>query len=170
MVSRCDRFTIGDSAPAQELRRQPRATPTPRSKPTPASPQIRTGVRGVWRLVTAIGAATANPTTPPTNAPRRSSGESHRSLARAATAAPTPTAPPTTAPTKSPGVPAALPRMEPMMAPRPANAQVVRNAGMGFKDSALLRKVVSSPNGSRLSCVVRRPQSRVRKPVARLSH
>src|SRR5437899_10336205 len=42
--------------------------PTPTSRPTPATAQARTGVTGVCRLATAIGAATANPTIPPTNA------------------------------------------------------------------------------------------------------
>src|SRR2546430_8929392 len=56
------------------------ALPISKSRPTPASPQVRTGVMGVRRFATAKGAATANPTIPPTKAPLRSSGASHRSL------------------------------------------------------------------------------------------
>src|SRR2546430_7070035 len=114
------------------------ALPISKSRPTPASPQVRTGVMGVRRFVTAKGAATANPTIPPTKAPLRSSGASHRSLVKTTTAAPTPNRPPTPAPAKSPGFPAALPRMEPTTAPRPANTQVARNTGMGFKGSRLV--------------------------------
>src|SRR5881396_3069825 len=113
--------------------RQPRATPTPRSNPTLLNPQIRTGVRGVWRCVTAIGAATANPAIPPTNAPRRSSAKSHCSFVSTRTAATTPRTPPTRAPPNSPGFPAPLPRADPITAPRPASAHVAMNTGMGFK-------------------------------------
>src|SRR6266513_4938542 len=112
--------------------RHPRATPTPRSSPTLLNPQIRTGVRGVWRCVTAIGAATANPAIPPTNAPRRSSAKSHCSFVSTRTAATTPRTPPTRAPPNSPGFPAPLPRADPITAPRPASAQVAMNTGMGF--------------------------------------
>src|SRR2546426_2708593 len=132
--------------------RQPRATPTPRSNPTLLNPQISTGVRGVWKCVTAIGAATANPAIPPTNAPRRSSAKSHCSLVNARTAAVTPRTPPTTAPPNSPGFPAALPRTEPITAPRPANAQVAMNTGIGFRRAPLLPRAGCSANGLRLSC------------------
>ena len=127
----------------QALRRQPRATPTPRSNPTLLNPQIRTGVMGVCRLVTAIGAATPNPTIPPMSAPRRSSAKSHCSFVSARTAATTPRTPPTTAPPKSPGFPAALPSADPITAPRPVSAQVAMNTGMGFRRVLVLSKVAS---------------------------
>src|SRR3989454_8363961 len=125
--------------------RQPRATPTPRSNPTLLNPQIRTGVMGVWRCVTAIGAATANPAIPPTNAPRRSSAKSHCSFVSTRTAATTPRTPPTTAPPNSPGFPAPLPRADPITAPSPASAHVAMNTGIGFM------RVVSASSANGLS-------------------
>jgi hypothetical protein len=138
---------------AQDLRLEPRASRTPNSRPTPASAQVKTGVMGVWRLLTATGAATAKPTIPPMKAPRRSASESHWSLARMTTAAPTPSTPPTTAPAKSPRFPAPWPRTEPITAPIPVRAQVAKKAGMGVAEVISVRsKVVCSPSGSRLSC------------------
>lgn len=119
-------------ARAHELR-QPRAIPTPNSNPTPASPQIRTGVTGVWRLDTAIGAASRNPAPPPKNAARRSAIGSQRSLEPVATATPVPISPPMIAPANNPGLPAALPRIDPITAPSPARTHAAMNSGRGFK-------------------------------------
>ncbi len=128
------------AARAQELPRQPRPTPTPSSKPTPASPQISSGVTGVWRLDTAIGAATANPTLPPRNAPRRSATGSHRTLEPINTAAPMPTTPPISAPPNNPGFPAALPRIDPTTAPSPERTHPAMKRGNGFKRREVQRQ------------------------------
>src|SRR6266581_452824 len=86
-----------EAGQAQELRRQPRANPTPSSTPTPASAQIRTGVTGVWRFATATGAATTNPIIPPIRPLERSARASHWNLEASPTAAVTPNIPPTVA-------------------------------------------------------------------------
>lgn len=97
---------------------------------------MSTGVTGVWRLATAIGAAIANPMIPPTRPLPRSCRESHWSLEEAATAAATPTMPPTTAPTNSPRFPTPFPRIDPITAPRPASIQAMRKAGMGLNSTS----------------------------------
>jgi len=122
---------------AQEPCRQPRATPAPKSTPTPASPQMSRGVMGVWRLATAIGAAIANPIIPPPKAPARSSLKSQWNLDAAATEAVTPNTPPTIAPTKSPPFPTPFPRIEPITAPSPASIQAARNTRRVFNEICL---------------------------------
>ena len=155
---------------AQECCRQPRAIPAPRSTPTPASAQTSTGVIGVRRLATAIGAARAKPMIPPTSPLRRSSPESHWNLAAAATEAVTPKTPPTIAPTKSPRFPAPFPSTEPITAPSPARIQAARNTRRGFNEWARLTLTVL-PNGSRLSCGALKKDSflNLRAPLKRRS-
>ena len=121
-----------EAGQAQELRRQPRANPTPSSTPTPASAQIRTGVTGVWKFAAATGAATTNPIIPPIRPLERSAGASHWNLEASPTAAVTPNIPPTVAPTKSPDFPAAFPSIEPITAPRPASIHAARKIGRVF--------------------------------------